>query len=425
MRAAPAPVPRPPPGLPLLTRLALLGALLLAALLLLRQILPHPAVNHASTASPAPAALGPVAVPEELPLALALYGQLARQPGNIAFAPRAEWELLTTLLTSDARGASAAQLARILRPHPGAAAPFAYWEPSAAGTDAQTLLAANPWPSGVLQRGWLLPGLRIWPQHDVTTGVTYTGAQRAEAVRSFFTTAADPSQVPAGLDLAPLQQLPGAAMGLLAQVRLHDRWEFAFPLEDTRALVFHGEGQAAAPVPTMELTQAFGYRREPGVAVVALPYASWPGALVLVVPTQGNLAQVEAALTPGQVAGWLGNLAPTTVTLRLPRVQVAQAGDLRPVLTALGLGPLGDPARDFGGHYQLDPRVDLGPVLQATSVRMTESGRLAPPPAGTPVPDDAISCAANRPFLFFVVERPHRAILAMGRVSDPLAARAP
>lgn len=106
-------------------------------------------------------------------------------------------------------------------------------------------------------------------------------------------------------------------------------------------------------VPTMHRDGALAYRRERGFQVVRIPYQSGLTAMYIVLPDEGvPAAQIADSLDR---YGW-PTPSPRTdgrdVALALPRFHVEQRTDLKPPLSAIGMGIIFDDSRaDFGGLF--------------------------------------------------------------------------
>ncbi len=139
------------------------------------------------------------------------------------------------------------------------------------------------------------------------------------------------------------------------------RWLVPFDSTRTQDRPFRTASGQQIAARTMERTTGVAYRRGAQYQVVRVPYSSGLTALYIVLPDTGTSAtHVLAELAKG---GWPlpdARRDVRTVEIRLPKLHVTQATDLRPPLTDLGMGIVFDPKRaDFGGLVV--PRPDRPP----------------------------------------------------------------
>jgi len=129
------------------------------------------------------------------------------------------------------------------------------------------------------------------------------------------------------------------------------RWLAPFDSARTQDRPFRTANGQPITTRTMERTSGVAYRRGALYQVVRLPYSAGLTALYIVLPDTGTSAtHVLADLARG---GWPlpdAQRDVRTVEIRLPKLHVTQATDLRPPLTDLGMGIVFDSTRaDFGG----------------------------------------------------------------------------
>ena len=118
------------------------------------------------------------------------------------------------------------------------------------------------------------------------------------------------------------------------------------------------------------------------------------------------------------------------VLVKLPRFRIEHKLDLTPALKALGLRDALDAvAADFSGINGDRHGFFIAAVLHKTFIEVEEKGTeaaaatatvLDPTSAGMPMErPKPILFQADRPFLYFVVERATQAVLFAGRVGNP------
>jgi serpin B len=203
------------------------------------------------------------------------------------------------------------------------------------------------------------------------------------------------------------------------------------PFEDaaTRPGAFTLQDGTSVEVPTMETTDWFGYGAMDGARLLKLPYADGEFLMVFVLPPEGSPPEDWATAANLRYL-WTED---ARVHVRLPRFRIEdpEPRALKDDLTALGMPSAFDPAKaDFDGIASPpDPanRLFIGNVFHRASVLVDEQGTEAAAATavaermmgnpGPPPPPEVFF--ADRPFLFFRVQRDPGLILFAGRVGDP------
>ena len=245
---------------------------------------------------------------------------------------------------------------------------------------------------------------------------------------------------------------------LVNAIYLKAQWTEWFNEELTKPAPFHRPGGSTVSVPTMERLgqQQIPYVRGTGWQATELRYlgpdAKHQLAMLLVLPD--NLAVFEAGFTGDQLAritasvnkerGLLSQFincpgVPAdqqdagcyryTVDLFMPRFGVETRAKLNNVLSALGMPRAFETDADFSGIHVGDP-LYIGTVIHQANIDVDEKGTEAAAATavgmdtgGGPSPIKEITLRLDRPFLFFVRDVETGAVLFMGRVTDPSAAR--
>lgn len=177
-------------------------------------------------------------------------------------------------------------------------------------------------------------------------------------------------------------------------------------------------------VPVMHQQLNTGYATGDGWQAVDLAYVGNEVAMLLVVPDQGRYAEVEAAGATlfGEA---LSALAPTEVALALPRFEFRTQASLPEALRSLGMVDAFDAGlADFSG-ISGEGGLFISDVIHEVFVSVNEAGTEAAAATAVVmargVPVQPVELAADRPFLFWLYDRPTGAVLFMGRVLDPSA----
>ena len=138
-----------------------------------------------------------------------------------------------------------------------------------------------------------------------------------------------------------------------------------------------------------------------------------------------GLADLEAQLAPEVVAGWLDTLAPASVSVGLPKVEMRWKSELNESLIALGMESAFDPGlADFSNMTEeVGLVIDL--VIHEAWMSIDEEGTEAAAATGVSMRETSApefeEVSADRPFLFLIRDRITDSVIFAGRVADPTA----
>ncbi len=224
-------------------------------------------------------------------------------------------------------------------------------------------------------------------------------------------------------DLLP----PGAIdsrtqLALSNAIYLAAPWEYRFERANTLDVSFTLPNGTQVTVPMMLQEAEFPYLFATDYQAVELPYASTPVSLVAVVPTTGDLPQLEASFDDARLAEIVDGLAAASgyFYLGLPKFSFQSAVDLGPPLEQLGVVDAFSPTADFSG-ISTTTQLYIQTALQQAYIGVDEDATVAGAATGevfttvgaTP------SLHLNRPFLFFIYDRGTGTVLFIGRVASP------
>ena len=149
-----------------------------------------------------------------------------------------------------------------------------------------------------------------------------------------------------------------------------------------------------------------------------LPYLEQQYRIVILMPASEQFAEFEKFISSGSLDSLFANLSPIGMTLRLPRLEMEDALDLRPFFAKTFENP------NLKGMSQSDLEpLTVGPIIQKTLFKMNESGPSEIPPPPEPTIDPTLepgqeisTLAVDRPFIFLVWHAPSMTPIIMGRV---------
>jgi len=216
-------------------------------------------------------------------------------------------------------------------------------------------------------------------------------------------------------------------LALVNTLYFEGAWQFPFPKDATSDAPFYLESGATKQVPMMRLSERLPYLRGEGFEAVALPYGEGDYRFYLFLPDKGRtVADLRKQLTPENWGKWLGAFRVVQGSVQMPRFKIEAKYDLKPPLSALGMGVAFDPDRaDFSRIADVAPeRLFIQKAIQKVVVEVDEEGTKAAAATGitvgvTSVPVDQFSLVVDRPFLFAIVHQPTGTVLFVGVVRQP------
>lgn len=176
-------------------------------------------------------------------------------------------------------------------------------------------------------------------------------------------------------------------------------------------------------VPMMARRAATPYAGKNDYQAVALPYVGERMQMVVIVPTEGAFAKVEAMLDAEFASSVVSQLETTDVKLHLPRFSYDARLDLEQTLAAMGMPDAFDAERaDFSG-MDGTTHLHLSRVAHKAFVTVDEEGTEAAAATGIIVEVESmpLEVRADRPFIYFIHDTELDLILFMGRVVNPTA----
>lgn len=215
------------------------------------------------------------------------------------------------------------------------------------------------------------------------------------------------------------------ALVLVNTIYFNGGWQTPFDKTRTVLAPFHLEKGAVEHVPTM-LGEAVRLRSAAidEVDVIELPYDGGQVSMLVLMPPQGGIIELEKRLSENWLARAVSQLMEQEVTVHLPRFKLRSMVDAGKALSDLGLANAFDKGlADFSGITRDLDGIFVSEVLQAALVETDEAGTEAA--AATAVVTLSRSLRThrvvrvNRPFLFLIRDDASGAPLFLGRVMDP------
>jgi serpin B len=163
---------------------------------------------------------------------------------------------------------------------------------------------------------------------------------------------------------------------------------------------------------------------EDGIEVLQLPYMGGEVSLVVLLPPQGKLVELEQSLTAERFEALVARpKTAASANVYLPRFEVRTPIELLPALVSMGLGPIARPSADFTGISSVRPMF-VSKVVHQAFIKSDEAGTEAAAATGLGMllgagPPKVAEIRVDRPFLFFIRDVPTGTVLFMGRYVSP------
>ncbi len=214
---------------------------------------------------------------------------------------------------------------------------------------------------------------------------------------------------------------------LVNAIYLKAPWLTPFMLDATKSGPFTTADGTVVQAQLMKLeTTPLLYAKGAGWQAVEVPYLGGSLAMTLIVPD--DLVTFEATFDAAAFTKVVGALASKEVDLSMPKFDIQTATGLGDQLAAMGMPLAFDPnAADFSGMTTTE-QLYISAVVHQANITVDEMGTEAAAATAvvagaTALPADVTELTINRPFLFALRDVPTGAVLFLGRVVDPTAAR--
>ena len=215
---------------------------------------------------------------------------------------------------------------------------------------------------------------------------------------------------------------------LTSALYLNAKWQSPFDAGKTQAGAFTLAGGKTVTAQYLD-GDGFSYTESDGWTAVGLPYAGGKLTMTALLPPSGS----GSCALPGQAGlasmtqALATNDSAATATIDLPKVSLTtngETGDMRSVLTQLGMGQAFSGAADFTGLSAKAGKLAF--VQQAATLKVTEKGTVAAAAAAVGVePGSAmvhpVVISFNRPYLLLVSAKATGEPLFLAEVANPAA----
>ncbi|APW96746.1 proteinase inhibitor I4 serpin [Halobiforma lacisalsi AJ5] len=199
-------------------------------------------------------------------------------------------------------------------------------------------------------------------------------------------------------------------------------WKHDFDPDATEPGPFTGIDGTETEVELMSQSAELRYAEIDGHQLVELPYANGDTSMVVVLPAEGEFESFERSFTVDRLATLLEETSRSEVDLTMPKFGIESKFSLVETLERLGMKRAFTSEANFGGMVEGDGGLAIDDILHQSFVDVDEEGTEAA--AATAVlmaesgPPVQAEMTVDRPFLFYVRDRPTETPLFVGRVVD-------
>ncbi len=359
-----------------------------------------------------------------------LYGELAKEEGNLFFSPYSISSALA-MTYAGARGRTAGQMAAVL----GFSLPPDKLDPALATLMAGFNAKGKPYELYVANALWGQVRYPFAPDFLGTIDkyfgggfreVDYTGDASREKARQEINAWTEDHTAKKIKDLIkPNILTPLSRLVLTNAIYFKGNWARQFKAENTRPMPFTVSEARQVEVPMMRQKAEFGYLEDAGLQALEMRYAGDELAMVVLLPeSPAGLGAVEAAL-PHKLDGWLAGLSREKVEVFLPRFKLEQDFILNEPLAALGMeDAFSEAAADFSGMRSDGVRdLHIAKVIHKAFVDVNEEGTEAAAATAVVIATKSVMLnpvfKADHPFLFLIRDLRTGTILFLGRMAEP------
>jgi serpin B len=369
-----------------------------------------------------------LAVDSTCPFALDLYGRLRRQPGNLFISP---YSLNTALrmVQAGADGKTAEEMDAVLRV-PAVLADDRHKVPGEFVSDLQADPADKGCELSVAKGVWVQRRFPLLPAYTELLRSRYRAAVR---LADFTDSAAASSEINGWVagqthdrikDLLPADSVGDLTrLVLVNAVHFKGAWLNPFNPKVTRDAPWHWDDGDAASKPAAMMRQAgtFPFYQDEHLSALQMPYKGKRLAMLVLLPREGKLSDLETSLTAERLNGIISDLRSVEVGVSFPRFTTHDHMELSSTLQAMGMREAFSDAADFSkmdGHRDLK----ISKVFHGAFVQVDEVGTEAASASAVVMqvkgPPPERQFKADHPFVFLIRAVDSGAILFMGRVSD-------
>lgn len=199
------------------------------------------------------------------------------------------------------------------------------------------------------------------------------------------------------------------------------QWRHTFEEEYTKPKPFTALDGSTRDVPTMHQSLKASHAQIEGHQLVELPYANGDTSMVVVLPAEGEFESFEEEFTVDRLAIMLEQASRAQVDLALPKFEIESEFSLVETMQKLGMEDAFTGAADFSGMAE-NGGLAISEIAHKSFVSVDELGTEAAAATAVAVAESAMTktvvMTVDRPFLFYIRDRPTETPLFFGRVTE-------
>ncbi len=201
-------------------------------------------------------------------------------------------------------------------------------------------------------------------------------------------------------------------------------WTSPFdPTQTTSSPFTLADGVTTVPCSMMSQDSQFPYYKGDHFQAIQLPYGKQRTAMLVFLPDAGvTVDRVIGEIGSASLTSWLPLFTPQTGIISLPKFTSTYTSNLKPVLTALGMGIAFDP--NNANFNNMGSGLFLDTAIHKTYLSVDESGTVAAAVTSvgvgeTAAPVNTFKMTVNRPFVCAILDQQTGEILFYGAIDTP------
>ncbi|XP_068433291.1 alpha-1-antitrypsin homolog isoform X2 [Clinocottus analis] len=214
---------------------------------------------------------------------------------------------------------------------------------------------------------------------------------------------------------------PDMAMVLINSVYFSGEWLKQFNVNHTKKADFHVDATTKVQVDMMKRTGRYDFYQDADnhTTVILLPYKG-NTSMMIVLPDEGKMKEVEANIKKEHIAHWHDSLFRSSVDLFLPKFSISAKASLDSTLAEMGMADAFTDKADFSGITG-EVKLKVSKVSHQAMLSVDETGTVAAGVTTIEVMPMSMpeTMKVDRPFLAFILEHSTKSILFMGKISNP------
>jgi len=224
-------------------------------------------------------------------------------------------------------------------------------------------------------------------------------------------------------DLIPQGAItPLTRLVLTNAIYFKGNWFTQFDKKKTQDAPFIVNPSTTVTAQMMSISKVkFNYTETQDLQIIELPYKGNELSMLVILPKEGNLTQVENDLSPEKIIELKGKLHETKIPVYLPKFKFETKYLMADDLAKMGMPTAFSPGEaDFSGMTG-NKDLFISTVIHQAFVEVNEEGTEAAAATAVVMMMAAMpqEFRADHPFIFIIQQKATGNIIFMGRVSDP------